>query len=276
MCFAALAAGCTAQVRGAPDGQPGRGGAVIPAEVVFFASQAYASGSMGAMSDRPIDVGAFQGWFVAGSMSTKDIEARPGVTYVVVTGVTGCRSSRRAELVRDGDDLYARFLGGEEEFEDWDAVGRAQQVGPMAQFAVSPDAVRGVRTIGRKQPIDPNGPGKLEEFIDLGPAPVGDGAKAAELGTAGAGELSQLLQRSGSANRDRAGAALGRTPPAGRRGFAFVLTGCAESAAVLIVNYSEIKARLTGDTGTRCVAAVNFLATFSIEAQRVPPEAKLG
>ena len=274
LCFAALATGCGAQPAGQPTGQPERGGDVVAAELVAFDPQGYASGALGGMSNRPIDVGAFQGWFRAGSSSAKDIKPRQGVTYIVVAGVTGCRLAERAELVRDGDDLYARFTGGEDH--SGQAVGCARDYGPVAEFAVAPDAVRGVRTVGGASPVDANGPGLLNELIDLGPAPIRDGPKAAQTATDAAGEVSRLLHRSGSTNLDKADAALRNGPTDEFVGFAFVLTGCAERSAVLIVNHSAITAKLTGDTDTRCVAANNFLAVFAIDAQRVPPNAKVG
>jgi hypothetical protein len=187
----------------------------------------------------------------------------------MVTGATGCRAPEHAELVRDGDDLTARFVGGEDHPEC------VRQVGPSAQFAVSAAAVRGVRTIGGKQPLDPHGPGTLERFIQLGPARVGSAAKPAELGTPAASELSEALRTAGSTNLDQAAQVLAAGPPAGRRGFAFVATGCAQNGAVLIVQHDTLSVKLTGGTGTVCVAPAHFLTVFSVDHDRIPEKLTL-
>jgi hypothetical protein len=248
---------------GGPAGGSGPAAATVPAEVVFFDPGGSAPGQLGAVSDHPINVGAFAGWYGAGAPSSDEIAAKPDTTYVLVTGATGCRAPERAELVRDGDDLTARFVGGE------DRPECVRQVGPSAQFAVNAASLRDVRTIGGKQPLDPNGPGKLEQFIQLGPAPVGTAAKPAELGTPAAAELSQALRTAGSTNLDQAAQVLAAPPPAGRRGFAFVATGCRQDGAVLIVAHDTLSAKLTGGTGTVCVAPAHFLTVFSIDHDRI-------
>jgi hypothetical protein len=273
---AVLAAACGGPEPGAPVSQPDSGGEVLRAEVIYFDPDGFASKTLGAISERPIDIGAFEGWYRSGSESSDAIEAKPGAHYVVATTVTGCRVPKQAELVREGDNLYARFTGGEEDGGEWEAVGCTREVGPVAQFAVGPDAVRGVRTIGGAAPVDPNGPGKLEALIELGTAPVPDHVKPAELGTASAAELLNVLRQTGSTNTDRATTALSATPQPGRRGFAFVLPGCEQDGALLIVHHSRINAKLTGDQNTRCITAAYFLATFSIDAEQVPPAAVLG
>ncbi|QFU94331.1 hypothetical protein [Amycolatopsis sp. YIM 10] len=216
----------------------------------------------GAISDRPIDTGVFQGWYGQGSALGHQVTARPGSNYVVVSGA-GCTLPERSELVRTGDDLHARFT-------EEDEVDCAQADGWIAQFTVSADAVRGVRTIGGKPPLAPDGPGTLEEFIPLGSRPVD--LRHAELGTDQAQELYRALERAGSTNLVRAGATLESSPPQRRRGFAFVLTGCAELAAVLVVDRTALTAKATGGEGTNCVTANHFLATFTIDRDRIPPD----
>src|SRR5438477_7630249 len=64
----------------------GAGGETVPAEVVFFDRSGSAPGQLGAVSDRPIDVGAFAGWYGAGMPNGGEVAAKPGTTYVLVTG----------------------------------------------------------------------------------------------------------------------------------------------------------------------------------------------
>src|SRR5689334_4382776 len=72
-------------------------GETVPAEVVFFDPGGSAPGQLGAVSDHPIDVGAFAGWYGgAGAPPSDEIAAKPGTTYVMVTGSTGCRAPERA------------------------------------------------------------------------------------------------------------------------------------------------------------------------------------
>ncbi|AXB48969.1 hypothetical protein A4R43_32145 [Amycolatopsis albispora] len=127
--------------------------------------------------------------------------------------------------------------------------------------------------MGGRQPLSPAGPGTLEEFIPLGSRPVD--VRHAELGTDQARDLQQALERAGSTNLVRAGATLASTPPQRRRGFAFVLTGCAELAAVLVVDRTTLTAKATGGDGTNCATANHFLATFTIDRDRIPVDPRL-
>ncbi|MFL6127409.1 MAG: hypothetical protein ACJ73U_48280 [Actinophytocola sp.] len=266
---AAVTAACGGSPASEPAAGPGGGGEVVPARLVSFEPAGHAPETLGAISDAPVDVGAFQGWFAAGSAATDAVKARPGERYVVVTGVTGCTTPTRAELVRTGDDLTARFSGGDKPAE----AGCTGEIGPVAQFAVAPGLLRGVRTIGGRAPLSPAGPGRLDAFVELGPAAALDDVPPAELDTDGAAELSHVLEGAASTNLDRARTALDARPAADRRGFTFVLGGCAEDGAVLIVQQRSLTAKLTGNTNARCIAAAHFLVTFSIPRDRVPPGA---
>jgi hypothetical protein len=260
---------------GSPASEPVRSqGKTVRADLVSFDPDGFATGALGTISEAPVDVGAFQGWFGAGADSSDAVQTRPGASYVVVTGVTGCATPTRAELVRTGDDLTARFSGGEQDPSEH--VGCARENGPVAQFAVDPDLLRGVRTIGGRPPVDPAGPGQRGELIKLGPAPIADDVRPAELGTDGTGALLHTLESAGSTNLDQARQALGAQPAPDQRGFAFVLTGCAPDGATLIVQQRSLTAKLTGDSANRCVAAAYFLVTFTIDRDDVSPQAVLG
>jgi|RhiMethySRZTD1v2_1073278.scaffolds.fasta_scaffold1063090_1 hypothetical protein len=67
--------------------------------------------------------------------------ATPGVTYVAVTGLTGCRVPTHAELWRAGATVHARFTGGVDRPECFRAVT------PFAQFAVDARALQGVTAV---------------------------------------------------------------------------------------------------------------------------------
>jgi len=263
---------------GGPASEPVRSqGETVRADLVSFDPDGYATGALGTISEAPVDVGAFQGWFGAAADSADAVQTRPGASYVVVTGVTGCVTPTRADLVRTGDDLTARFSGGEQDPSEH--VGCARENGPVAQFAVNPGLLRGVRTIGGRPPVDPAGPGHRGELIKLGPAPIADDVRPAELGTDstdGTGALLHTLETAGSTNLDQARQALGAQPSTGQRGFAFVLTGCAPDGATLIVQQRSLTAKLTGDSANRCFAAAYFLVTFTIDRDDVPPQAVLG
>lgn len=266
MLVAGLATACDARQAGEPPDP-----AAVPAEVVYLDADGFADDTVGAISDRPIDAGVFQSWLRTGSTSADAVAARnPSVRYVAVTGRTRCRTPERAELVRTGDDLTARFLGGE------DHQTCTREVGPVAVFGVAADVVRGVRTVGGKPPLDPAGPGTLEEFVELGTAPAAAVLEPAELGAAGSATLAQALRQAGADNSDRAAAALATAPPPGRRGFAFVMPGCGQTGAALVIHHSAISAKLTGNTDIACDAPLHFLATFTVDAARVPETAKLG
>lgn len=272
MLVAGLAAACDTQRAGAPVGTgtgSGSGAGALPAEVVYLDADGFANDTVGAISDHPIDAGVFQSWLRTGTTGDNAVAARnPGLTYVAVTGRTRCRTPERAELVRTGADLTARFIGGEE------PQTCTREVGPVAVFAVTADVVSGVRTVGGKPPLDPAGPGHLEDFVELGTAPGAADLEPAELGAAGSATLAQALRQAGAP--DRAVATLATAPPPGRRGFAFVLHGCAEVDAALVIHHSAITAKLLGNPDTACDAPLHFLATFTIDAARVPETAKLG
>ena len=109
----------------------------------------------------------------------------------------------------------------------------------------------------------------LTEFMRVGFR--SPGVRHAELGTPAAQELYRVLESMGDTNLDRARAALDVVPAAGQRGFAFVLTGCTEDTAVLTVEGGTLTADATGGDGSDCAGANYFLATFTVDRNRVPP-----
>lgn len=128
----------------------------LQAEVVYFEPGARLAEPIEAVSDRPIDMNSFLGSQSDGSSAAKPgIEARPGTSYVAVAAPDGPHGARTAKLVRDGDNLIVRFVGGRSSDATNDCVGCTPPhllfEGPVVQFAVSADAVRGVQTINGRQ-----------------------------------------------------------------------------------------------------------------------------
>lgn len=258
---AVVLAGCGAETAGSA-GPPPDGGR-LRADVLAMNPGGWASRSIAAISDSPIHMGAFTSWF--GSYDAHDLLAdsedvvdEPGTVYLAVTGQTGCRTPETVEVWRSGADLDVRFVGGT----DHEECVRA--VGPVAYLAVPAPEVDGVRTVGGAKPVEPGGPGELTEFVELGTAPV----DVAEVDLADAGATAALKRRLVAAGLNP-GTALDEPVPAGRRGFAFVKAGCAETSAVLVLD-QHVTAQLTGGENTACDAPVFFLVTFLVDAEYVP------
>ncbi|RSN34755.1 hypothetical protein DL990_12915 [Amycolatopsis sp. WAC 01416] len=117
-----------------------------------------------------------------------------------------------------------------------------------------------------------NDPAKLEAFARLkGTSTRLVGLRPVELGTAAAQELQRTLERAKLTNLDEVSGALSFALPSDRRGFAFVLPGCAEDGAELTVERDTLAAELTGGENVNCAQANYFLAVFSVERDSVSP-----
>jgi hypothetical protein len=115
------------------------------------------------------------------------------------------------------------------------------------------------------------GSGTLEAFVRLGSNAQLAGLAPAELGTADGQELERALEHAEISNMDEVRAALSYVPPADRRGFAFVMSGCEEDGAVLTVERDTLTADLTGGENVDCAQANYFLAVLSAERDSIPP-----
>ncbi|WP_340682821.1 hypothetical protein LCL61_29725 [Amycolatopsis coloradensis] len=116
---------------------------------------------------------------------------------------------------------------------------------------------------------------ELETFTALGSARGLAGLEPAELGTADAQDLQRTLERAKISNLDEARAALSFASPADRRGFAFVMPGCAEDGAELTVEGDTLNVNLTGGENVNCATANYFLTVFSVERDSIPATPKL-
>ncbi|MFJ8914177.1 hypothetical protein [Amycolatopsis sp. NPDC102389] len=106
--------------------------------------------------------------------------------------------------------------------------------------------------------------------MKLGSAAGLAGVKPAELRTADAEELQRALERAKISKPDDVRAAMSFAPPADRRGFAFVVPGCAEDGAELAVGQGTLTADLTGGENVNCATANYFLAVFSVDRGSIP------
>ena len=259
-----LATACGTSEAGTPRSEAGE----LPAEVLAFEPGGWAPKRLAALSDAPIRLDAFAGWY-GGAESLEELPgerlAERDTVYLAATDTTGCRAPESVRVMRAGSDLRVLFEGGIDHQECVRAVG------PVAYLALRADDVRGVRTVNGAAPVDAAGPGRLADFVPLGTARLG--GAAAELGDTGA--LRAELAAAGVPVTGDVAAALDRPVPAGGRGFAFVLTGCAEESAVLLVSHDRITADLVRGEPVGCDAAEYFLATFTAAAADLPDGAVL-
>jgi hypothetical protein len=70
--------------------------------------------------------------------------------------------------------------------------------------------------------------------------------------------------------------AVARNRRTGVRLFAFVLTGCQNDSASLVIQRSRVYAFLTGGVGIQCFVAEHYVAVFAVPAGDIPPNARIG
>lgn len=262
------------------DTEPPSSGDRIPATAVAFGADVSAPADLATISDRPVDLRALAGWYAVGrnarlwqddgrlrGIEPGPITAEKGKAYVVATSGTGCRLTTGAELFREGDGLTVRFTGGT----DHPECVRAYQA--VVQLAVPADAVDGVRTVNGKTLLGADGPGRRTAFVPLGSLRGRPEMPAAELPAA---RLYDTLKNASALNLDKAKAALDGRRAEGTRAFAFVLSGCANTGAVLLVSPKLVSAALTDEREAVCDAASYYLAVFTIDSDRVPSGAAVG
>lgn len=266
--LAGLTAGC------GDENPPEPAGDRLDAKLVTFDPAAAIRPGVIARGDAPIDAAVAAGWTAAEGAGTwgpprehvEVVPDVPGRSYVLVSTTTGCRLSDSAELWRDGDDLTVRFVGGQDREEC------AAAYNAVAQFELESGLLDGVKTVLGEEPVPGEGPAKLTGFLQLGPAKT-PAKPAVELrGTAGQ-TMYDELSRGRASNLAKARAELLRPPATENRRYAFVLTGCAETGAQLLLGPKTLRAELTGGGKTVCVAPAVFLATFEIPARLVPAQA---
>jgi hypothetical protein len=237
-----------------PAATPAPAAPLLATRVVEFDPDDAAGAPVAALSDQPIRLEYFAGWY-HGAEHPSGPPIPPGAdrAYLAVAAGTGCRLPTGVEVRRVGDDLRTTFVGGT------DYPECVRPYGPAAVLELAAADVAGVRTVDGRSPVSPTGPGTLTGFQEIGAAH----ALAAEVGAAAPAEAGAAVR-----------AALDRPVPAGKRAFVFVLLGCANTGAVLLPGWPEITAELTRD-GPRplCTDPISYLATFEVPADGVAPDA---
>ncbi|MEV0648446.1 hypothetical protein AB0I28_24600 [Phytomonospora sp. NPDC050363] len=250
----------------------------LDAEVVEFVPDHRAGRFPGSIADAPIDVALLHGWNTGTEggdaeprdpATALDAAAEPGMKYVALSASTGCRLTESVELyLRGGNELVARFEGGE----DHQECVRAHDA--YAQFAVPAEQVAGALYVEGAKPVAPEGPGVLSHFVPLGVLDASAaGIEPIRLGGDTGGELREALLTAGAADEPLREALA--DPPADYGGLAFVLDGCAEDGAKLLLGPRVISAELTGDDDADCEVPAWFLAVFTVENAYAQWDARL-
>jgi hypothetical protein len=239
------------------DGQP------VPAEVIEFDPQAWGRARLAALATEPVQLRVFAGWYGRAERDDTSgvdrVVPEPGRSLLAVAGDSGCRLSTGVAVRRVGDDLRVDFTGGTA------SQTCTRPYGPVALLSVPTDAVDGVRTVDGAAPVAASGPGVLTGFVQLQSGPP----TAVEIGH-GDAALIERVQRNPDAR-----AALTRPAHPGTRAFAFVLTGCRETGAVLLLG-DHLIAEPAGGEGVTCYLPEFYLAVFELPAGLVPEPLVLG
>lgn len=231
---------------------PRPGTDVLPAEVLAFDSGGSANEDVVEIGDEPILWPALsRGW---DRRDEPPVDA-PGMTYLAVSTVTGCRAPEDVRVTRTGPTMTVEFTGGTE------SQTCARAFGPSALLALRTADVEGVRSVNGLTPAAPTGGGVPTAFV-----PLGAGLDLEESGqTLGLDPLYAELQAAGANNLPAAKGALDALVDDDSVGLAFVVSGCAETGAVLVPGM-PYTTRLTGGDGTNCDAPAYFLVTFEVPA----------
>jgi hypothetical protein len=102
---------------------------------------------------------------------------------------------------------------------------------------------------------------------------AGEGAGAAEV--TAPEQLDRFLVGAPDADQQARDAARRARKP-GVRLFAFLLSGCQNDGASLVIESTRVSAVLTGGEDIRCLVAEHYLALFAVPASLIPPGARVG
>jgi hypothetical protein len=193
-------------------------------------------------------------------------EGTAGFAFIL----SGCRNTG-ARLTVTETEINAEPTGGE----NWDCAAPEYF---LATFEVPDDAVHEGAELANAGTASGGAPssgeGELIELVQLGTIERGD-VWAARLGISQAETMADRLAGLDAETQAEARAALDHEPPEGIAGFAFILAGCQETGARLIVTDGEIYAEVTGNEDVLCDAPEYFLATFEVPDDAVPEGAEL-
>ncbi len=247
---------------------PPPGSELLPAEVLAFAAPG-ANKDIRAVeiSDEPILWPEFAGMWGDQYREKADapVAGEPGMTYLAVAASTSCRVPLDVRVTRTGPSLSVEFTGGVE------PETCAAPYAPSVLLELRSTDMEGVRSVNGLAPAEATEPGELTAFVPLG-AGLDLDESASELRF---GPLYGELEAAGANNLPEVAAALDADVPSNFLGLAFVMAGCAETSAVLVIDH-PLRAELTGGEDTNCDAPQYFLATFQVPAEYVPEGAVPG
>ena len=232
------------------------------------------------------DARAVRGWFTGEGRDVPDpddierLAARRDYgreAVVLFSHAGGCDTARGARLTSDGPKRLSMALTGVTRHDECEAPYRT-----IAMFAVdkalapADGLVLGGARAGTPDPVSP---ARLLAFAEL-PGPPPRAARAAE--------VTQPDQLDAFAGSLRAGPLVEhelRDLPEGVRGrrrFGFVLSGCGAESALMVIEAERLAAEPFGQAGgrdadaARCPSPEHYAAVFEIDAENVPPRARMG
>ncbi|MEV6103754.1 hypothetical protein AB0M28_03440 [Streptomyces sp. NPDC051940] len=260
--MACVAAGAVVWARSS-DGGPDGGGRDrrVDARLVHFEIVTDLRAEVQTVLRSPADATAFAGWAPRRDLGRElaGVDFGREALVAFVWG-TACARGRSADLTHAPGTGYSTRLRDSTSTMNCEAPYTTVAVFAVPRSRVPLDVYVGGR------PPGPPGPAEQAAFETL-PRPVRP--RAAEVT-----QPDQLR-----AFRDAVpGAGLddGSGARSGDRRFAFVLTGCRATGAVLRITEERMSAEPVGGEGARCAAAEYYVAVFRIAAERVPPAATIG
>ncbi|TDC88841.1 hypothetical protein [Actinomadura sp. 7K507] len=273
-----VVAGIAVAVRaGGPSPPAAKTGKTVDAELLEF----YQYGGAGLPKLETVlrsrtDAKAASGWFATWGESDFERfqEAVLGRDYgreavLVFSFGSGCTSADGVRLASHGPGQLGPELTGTNTYEECAAPFDNLAVFAVDEAKVPDDVALGGAFLGQADPVSP---AELLEFGKLEERPRG---------SARAAEVSQPDQFEDFV-KPLPGDAVSRLDPDGPdsgaayRRFAFVVSGCRERTAIMMISRERLAAEPDGGGGARCEEPEYYLAIFQIDGQHVPSTAEIG
>jgi hypothetical protein len=252
-------------------------GQPVDAELVLLADSVDAAVAPPTMLADPTAVEAYPGWYSAEPDLYAEVrDALAGMgdyphassPLLAFTNGPTCAAIEDAQLMADGAQVYAVFRGTEQD----------ECLAPHTQVAIfdvdRADLPKSFDLVGTDSADAASdvGPGELVAFQELDvsgrfTATTGQDVTDQSALEDFAADLPSHQGKIRSAVGD-----LGSS----QRAFGFVLTGCAATTADLVVTPSRVTAATVGGEAVRCVRPVYYAAVFTVDADNLPEEVKVG
>jgi len=245
----------------------------MKADLIFFLPKERAGlPPLGVVLDTADDLRVFSGWFAASSptVAEKLTTALNGRTLresvlVAISYSPGCNEVGTVTLAKRGSDLILQPVN---------VIRHNECIAPwelLAVFAVDRSAIPDQATIGGKKPDRP-GPSLL-----LGLHAVGEQVsplRAAEVSQPD--QLDQFVAQMPAAVGHIVRDSVEHGREASTRLFALLTRACLATTAILIVEQARMSAvAVEARDGPLCAAPHPYIAIFTINAEFVPPRARL-